>query len=100
MDYLLKNRSFKQIMMITSFFTLLVPAFSYCFSTHYLFSNLIKGHMRDIWHEHTKSISKQARPLISYESKSDKETTLLLFDNPLIIHASGHTKKHQHSPSR
>jgi hypothetical protein len=92
MDYLLKNYSLKQTMMMLSFFSLLLPAISYSFLTHYLFSDSIRGHMRDIWHKHTKTLSQQAEPLIIPESNSDKETTLLLFENPLIIHASVRTQ--------
>lgn len=81
--------------MILSFFSLLLPAIFYSFSTHYIFSNSIKGHMRDIWHKHTKTLSVQAGSLIISESNGDKGTTLQLFDNSLIIHASARTQKQQ-----
>lgn len=86
--------------MILSFFSLLLPAIFYSFSTHYIFSNSIKGHMRDIWHKHTKTLSVQAGSLIISESNSNKETTLQLFDNPLIIYVSVRTHKQQlYSPN-
>ena len=80
-------------MIMVSFFSLLLPAIFYSFSTHFIFSSSIKGHMRDIWHKHTKTLSVQAGSLIISESNGDKGTTLQLFDNSLIIHASVHAQK-------
>lgn len=79
--------------MMLSFISLLLPAIFYSFSTHYIASNSIKGHMRDIWHKHTKTLSAQAGFLFISESNGSKETTLQLFDNPLIIYASVRTQK-------
>ena len=49
--------------------------------------------MRDIWHKHTKTLSVQAGSLIISESNANKETTLQIFDNPLIIYASVSNRK-------
>ncbi len=57
--------------------------------------------MRDIWHKHTKALSLRAGSLIISESNGNKETTLQLFDNPLIIHARVRTQKqHLYSPNQ
>ncbi len=93
MKQLLKNHSFKQIMLSLSFFTLLALAFSYTLSMHYLFSTSISRHMREIWQRQAINIAEQAKFSIITESKSDIKKILLLLDNPLIIHASVYTLK-------
>ncbi len=93
MKDLLKNYSFKQIMLSLSFFTLFVLAISYTLSMHYLFSTSINKHMRDIWQRQALNIAEQAKFSIITESKSDIKKVLPLFDNPLIIHISVYTLK-------
>jgi len=91
MRHLLKNHSFKQIILALSFCTLFVLAISYTLSMHYLFSTSISGHMQDMWQRQARNIAEQAKFSIITESKSDIEKILLLLDNPLIIHVSVYT---------
>jgi len=91
MKHFVKNHSFKQIILILSFFTLFVLAISYTLSMHYLFSTSISGHMQDMWQRQADNITEQARFSIITESKSDIEKILLLLDNPLILHVSVYT---------
>lgn len=93
MKHFLKNHSFKQIILILSFFTLFVLAISYTLSMHYLFSTSISGHMRDMWQRQADNIAEQAKFSIITESKGDIEKILLLLDNSLIIHVSVYTPK-------
>jgi hypothetical protein len=91
MKHLLKNHSFKQIILALSFCTLFVLAISYTLSMHYLFSTSISGHMQDMWQRQARNIAEQAKFAIITESKSDIEKILLLLDNPLIIQVSVYT---------